>query len=176
MNAAGELPLFSADEATLLRDGEFAGCVRRALLAARTSICATQFVTDLRPHEDRDREILLLGHAFAEARWRGVTTRVILPELPLADLDIDGNYPFAAFLHHRGIAVRRFPQRRSKKSLHTKMIIVDHELVIAGSHNWTPTSFQANCELSIAVRSRDVAEQCSLLFEDYWSVAREFEL
>ena len=175
MNAPPGLPLFDADEVTLLRDGEFAGCLRQALLAARVSIRASQFVTDLRPHKDHEREVLLLGHALAAARWRGVSTRVILPEYPLAGLNVDGNYPFAAFLHHRDVEVRRFPEHRIQKPLHTKMVIVDDEFLIVGSHNWTPSSFQANRELSIAVRSRDVAEQCSLLFESYWLTAREYE-
>jgi phosphatidylserine/phosphatidylglycerophosphate/cardiolipin synthase-like enzyme len=175
MNAPGELPLFKADEITLLRDGEFASSLRRVLLGARVSICATQFVTDLRSHKDRDREVLLLGHAFAQARWRGVSTRVILPVYPLPGIDVDGNYPFSAFLHHRGVAVRRAPQSRALKSPHAKMVIVDDEWVIVGSHNWTPTSFQDNRELSIVVRSRDVAEQCSLVFERHWTTAREFE-
>ena len=175
MSRPAELPLFGADEVILLRDGEFASFLRQILVAARTSICATQFVTDLRPHKDRDREILLLGHALAEARWRGVATRVILAELPLTDLGVDGNYPFAAFLNHRDVEVRRFPSSRVQKPLHTKMIVVDREWLVVGSHNWTPMSFQANRELSIAVHSHDLAEQCSLLFEDYWSFAREFE-
>lgn len=172
MNAPAALPLFAANEIVLLRDSEYSSYVREALQAARVSIRATQFVTDVRTQKDRDREVLLLGHAFAEARWRGVSTRVILPALPIGALDVDGNHPFAAFLHNRGVVVRRYV--RMPKSLHTKMIIVDDELLIVGSHNWTATSFNSNRELSIAVRSRDVAESCARVFEEYWSVARDF--
>jgi phosphatidylserine/phosphatidylglycerophosphate/cardiolipin synthase-like enzyme len=94
----------------------------------------------------------------------------VLVERPLP---IDINEPPARFLIKRGVQVRRYPEALGTQ-LHTKMLLVDDQIVIAGSHNWTPAAFSTNCESSMVLKSEDSAKCVAKRFETLWSKAEEY--
>ncbi len=164
-------PLLGADDLTLLPDAEYGRYVLAAVRSARCSIDFTQFVANAHPADDDDGDIRFVGHALANAAWRGVQVRGVLAQVALAETGFDGNYPFARFLSSRGVRIRTY--RPTNRSLHAKLLLIDDEMMIVGGHNWTPQAFHTNHELSIALHSHDLVSHGSMIFERYWDAAEE---
>lgn len=78
-----------------------------------------------------------LNAAIVRASQRGVFVRAVVN----ADLNLQ-------VLNNAGIKARRLADKRT---LHTKMILIDNRTLILGSHNFTRNAFGANIETSIAV-------------------------
>lgn len=58
----------------------------------------------------------------------------------------------------------------SKKTLHTKLMIIDNEIVILGSHNYTMNAFTLNHEVSIITQEEKVVARLKLYFENLWGL------
>jgi len=58
---------------------------------------------------------------------------------------------------------------RSKHLLHLKMMIVDEQIVITGSHNYTQSAFAANYELSVILREVEQQSKFQSYFNTLWS-------
>lgn len=56
----------------------------------------------------------------------------------------------------------------SKKILHTKLMIIDNEIAILGSHNYTMNAFSVNYEISIIIRDKEVVQRLKKYFENLW--------
>lgn len=52
--------------------------------------------------------------------------------------------------------------------LHAKLMIIDDEIVIMGSHNYTHNAFVVNHELSIILRDSDIIKDVNLFFTSLW--------
>ena len=50
------------------------------------------------------------------------------------------------------------------RTLHEKLILIDYETLIFGSHNLAWSSISSNCELSVCVDDEDLAKQAEALF------------
>ena len=57
----------------------------------------------------------------------------------------------------------------SKKMLHTKLMIIDDEIVILGSHNYTMNAFTTNYELSVILQDKEIVKRLKFYFENLWS-------
>jgi PLD-like domain len=56
-------------------------------------------------------------------------------------------------------------------NVHTKGLIIDNELVVIGSHNWTSQGVQSNRDASIAFYNQDIISYFSDLFNRDWDRA-----
>ncbi len=59
-------------------------------------------------------------------------------------------------------------QWQSKKLLHTKLMIIDNEMVILGSHNYTMSAFTINYEVSVIIQDKEVVNRLKTYFENLW--------
>lgn len=75
--------------------------------------------------------------ALVNAAKRGVFIRALLNSNDLIGL-----------LNANGIKAK---QMRDKRTLHSKLVIIDNEILIIGSHNITRNAFSHNVETSVAV-------------------------
>jgi len=75
--------------------------------------------------------------ALVNAQKRGVFVRAVLNKGELVPL-----------LNEIGIKARTL---KDKRTLHTKMLIIDNKILVIGSHNITRNAFSHNVEASIAV-------------------------
>jgi phosphatidylserine/phosphatidylglycerophosphate/cardiolipin synthase-like enzyme len=151
-----------------LSDCDYAAFCHEAIREAQERILVQQFLINASPSDDKlllVRRVLL---ALADANRMGVDVRVILPQIERDESGWDLNEVSARFLKARGVSVRSF--RRTDVQLHQKIIVAD-DLIIAGSHNWTPGAFSSNSELSVAVSSEDVSSYYSSEFERWWASA-----
>lgn len=54
---------------------------------------------------------------------------------------------------------------QSKKLLHSKLMIIDDEIVILGSHNYTQNAFTMNQEMSVILYAKDQAQRFIKYFD-----------
>jgi phosphatidylserine/phosphatidylglycerophosphate/cardiolipin synthase-like enzyme len=167
--------LLNTVAAEWLFDDQYISFVRACINAARHQILVQQFLVDPRPEEDQQGQVRYLLHALAEAAHRALDVRVLLAQVIVErPLPIDINEPAARFLIRRGVKVRHYPLSIGRQ-MHAKVILVDDELVIAGSHNWTPKAFRVNSETSMVIKSADSAASVKERFTTLWSQSEDYE-
>ncbi len=60
----------------------------------------------------------------------------------------------------------------TSKLVHSKLMIIDDEVVILGSHNYTQSAFCMNLEASIIVKHKATAEEYKKYFLNIWPLLR----
>jgi len=166
--------LFDSTASAWLFDREYIPFVRVSLATAAKQILAQQFVIDARPDADANGEVRYLLHALGAAACRSLDVRVLLAQVVVEKpFPVDVNASAARFLIARGVRVRRLPERFGVQ-MHTKCTVVDNDLVIVGSHNWTSRAFSQNSETSLALKSSECASYVTERFESLWSRAEDY--
>lgn len=94
--------------------------------------------------------------ALVNAVRRGVLVRALIYRKELVPI-----------LSSVGIKARTL---REKRTLHTKMILIDSELCIIGSHNLTRNAFGSNIETSLAVSIPQHEDRFRVFFENLWQL------
>jgi len=56
----------------------------------------------------------------------------------------------------------------SRKTLHTKLTLIDNEIAVLGSHNYTMNAFTINYEVSVIIREEAVVKRLNQYFENLW--------
>jgi len=98
----------------------------------------------------------LFNQAIIRASRRGVKIRAIA-----------NNDKILGILRTEGCEAVRL---RTKKLVHSKLMIIDEEIVITGSHNYTQSAFQKNLELSVIIHEDPINESFKLFFNNIWSL------
>jgi len=70
-------------------------------------------------------------------------------------------------LKENGIKTREF---YLTKKIHTKMMIIDGQLAIVGSHNYTKNAFNLNEELSLITDDQEAMKRLKEYFQNIWSL------
>lgn len=84
---------------------------------------------------DPGNSVQLFNQAIIRAVRRGVKVRAIV-----------NNNELLSILNSCGVLARRLT---AKNLLHCKLMIIDENIIIIGSHNYTSNAFQMNYELSV---------------------------
>ena len=123
----------------------YARAAERAIASARHRVWVMQYVVRL-----DDGPVLALMEALAAAKARGVEVRVVLDRGLLygtTDPDLK-NDSAAAWLQAHGVEV---VWDEVATTSHAKLVLVDDDVVLMGSHNWTRAALTSNREVSMAV-------------------------
>jgi len=104
----------------------------------------------------RDPEIV---SALGDAERRGVSVRMIIDDTVDAD-----DQDIAASLHAQGVDIRL----AGHVYIHAKLMVVDRDLAIVGSQNFTATSLDDNRELAVEVTDPYGVERCLAVYERDW--------
>ena len=56
------------------------------------------------------------------------------------------------------------------KLVHTKIIIIDGQIAVIGSHNLTHSAFAYNYEVSVIIHDPDLCYQLTTHFNHLWSI------
>lgn len=135
--------------------------VREAIRAAQRSIRIMMFFANYTDHPRNPANVLL--RELVEASGRGVEVKIIL-ETSHEKIVTKGNRASADWLLERGIEAAFFP---IFPVMHTKLVLIDDEISIVGSHNWTTAAVYYNIESSILVRCPRTAAR----FKNYFDQA-----
>ncbi len=159
---------YPGDSAVALRDRDLLPYLLRLIDKSTRVVAATVFIVDPRPETDPGARVPLLLDALARARWRGVDARLLVGasrETPGIEL---ANRVARAYAERIGVPCRQYVPGRGTKSLHAKYLVADDQVVV-GSHNWSHQSLQLDSELSVAVRSPDLATALGERFLQDWN-------
>ena len=105
--------------------------------------------------QDPGASVQLFNQAILRAVRRGVKIRVIA-----------NNVQIVSILKHEGCQAK---QLMTEKLVHCKMMIIDGQIVITGSHNYTQSAFQMNLELSIVFDDPLAIDQCLVFFNSLFN-------
>ena len=137
-----------AQEVAPLIDAEYFPAVHEALLGAKKSISCAMYLAQLSPSHPMGWESMLLRDLI-NASKRGLEVKVILEGSP----EVENKYAYD-FLKGAGVPVFYDTPDRTT---HCKFVVVDEEVTIIGSTNWTYSALRLNHEASVLIRSKEVA-------------------
>ena len=155
----------------LLVAREYLSRVPAILEGAKTSIQVVQFVMQLKGKSAKmsSRE---LGIKLAAKVRDGVKVQALLNSAGGGWRAPALNRQAAQWLQERGVEVRTLG---SSRTCHAKMLMIDDEIAIVGSHNWTPYALERNFEVSVLVRDAGCVGQLARHFDELWKVSQPFE-
>lgn len=129
--------------------------VLNVINSSKESITMGMYIISLPPGQDTGGVKQLLS-ALVSAKKRGVIVKVILEYHGLEDFTPKGlRYHAYHYLKDNGIEV--YFDESSTNCLHLKTIVIDKEIVITGSSNWSEAAFKASYETNLIVRSKPLA-------------------
>ena len=147
----------------------FVTAVERAIDDAKEQVWLMVYV--LRPDRTSDGPVHRLVAALARAKQRGCDVRVVLDQSKAYQSDdLDPKHVAGAdMLRQAGVPVL-IDELRVRS--HAKMLLIDHQLTIVGSHNWTYSALTFNRESSIMLSDDAVARQVRGIFTtiEGWNV------
>ncbi len=104
--------------------------------------------------DDISHPLQIFNQKLVRAVRRGVRVRTITNYAELVDT-----------LNILGFYAKKWNQ---KNLLHSKLVIIDNEKVVAGSHNFTGNAFCSNLETSVIFNDEKTAKQFSEYFNNIW--------
>lgn len=148
-----------------LRDSGYAGFVLELLKSAQTRIWLMVFFFRFEDEPPYPTDPLMAE--LLAARERGIDVKVVLDHQDEDDPRPSSVVNEAAFdyLTEHGVPVRYDTDERVT---HSKLLLVDDDHVVVGSHNWTAGSIFVYHDISFYVRSPEVASSYRARFESLW--------
>ena len=163
---------YPVSRAEVLHDQQYYHYLLNKIHTAKKSVDAAIFIINTRGGDDTKRLVRKLLKELFYAKWRGIDIRIIVGHsLKTVSIDYQDRISFR-YLSKNGIPVK-FSNPPDDYSLHSKYVIIDDDLVITGSHNWSPNAFSVSKEDSITIYSSDVAIKFKTEFEDLWTTGLE---
>ncbi len=151
--------------------------VKDALKNAKSSIFMVMYFTNFDP-KDKKSPVSQLVEELLNAHKRGVKVKMILDQninFPAWEggqgewEKEEKNDPLFVYLKKQGIEVY---YDNLYTVTHSKAIVIDEEIVILGSANWTDSSLRKNQEASCLIRSKGLAKE---ILEDFSKIAVDYE-
>lgn len=105
--------------------------------------------------QDPGASVQLFNQAIVRAVRRGVKVRVIA-----------NNADIVYILNELGCQAKKLA---SKNLVHAKMMLIDFETVVVGSHNYTQSAFQMNYELSVILEKPENLADYSDFFNNLYN-------
>ncbi len=142
-----------AEDVQLVMDAQYFQAAKKMILEAKHSIQVMMFEMG---HYDKypNTPSNLLIKELIEAKKRGVKVEVILEVKEGEDRAAKRNRHTGKILSEGGVEVIYDPLF---KTTHAKLMVVDGQLSLLGSTNWTHYALTTNNEASVLIRSKEVA-------------------
>lgn len=155
----------------VLHDAGYNVAVHDALADAKRRVWINMFYIGVAPRVDSQFHSRRLLELVAEKAEDCLNVKVLLGTQDLTSpLEIQNGL----LAHHWG---QRFPVRffswDRRRYSHAKYLLVDDDIVILGSHNWSTRSLAFGRDDSVRVVSQDLATFLSNDFHRKWEYARE---
>lgn len=152
----------SAESVEIVTDAQYVPVAQKLIKEAKTSIQVMMF--EMGYYEDRPTTPSnLLIKALIDAKKRGVKVEVILEAREDADRTSKRNRLSGKILSDGGVDVI-FDS--PEKTTHAKLMIVDAQMTLIGSTNWTYYALTSNHEACLLIRSKEVAKQLTDYFNE----------
>ena len=155
---------FEAKKIELLIDSAYFPVVKRLINSAKKSVQVMMFEASYyREHPGSPSNQLI--EAVADAGKRGLNVEVILEIKKKTDRTTKRNLETGQILKKAGVDVVVDPEHTTT---HTKLIIIDGNIVVLGSTNWTYNALTKNHEISSVIYSDESANY----LQDYFKAVK----
>lgn len=143
----------NAEKTTIIIGSDYVPVVVPLLKKARHSICVLMF--DWRWYaNDFMCDTSILNHAFVTMSRQGIKVRAIT------------NYSeIIKILTGLGIEAKKW---NSSRILHSKLVIIDNEICVMGSHNFSQSAMTRNAETSSVIYEKAEVQKLTDYFESLW--------
>lgn len=133
---------------------------------AKRDIFVVQY--HFRPGTRPRREFAQILDALLAAADRGVRVRILLnhPRQPRTRPASHGS--LYADLEHPGIKIRH---HRDSQVLHSKLSIIDEEVTVMGSHNYSQPSFSTSQNVSVIIQAPTFALRVLRVYDELWETS-----
>jgi len=152
---------FPAEDVQLVVDEQYFQIAKKMIQEAKSSILIMMFEMGYYEKHPNTPSNLLIRELI-EAKKRGVRVEVILEIREGKDRTSERNQQTGKLLSESGVQVI-FDSLL--KTTHAKGMVVDGELALIGSTNWTYYALTNNHEVSVLIRSKEFAKA----FTDYFN-------
>jgi len=144
----------------ILIDEDYRKMLVQAMAGAKRDIRIMQYRIQRKLGRGQTEENLFLD-VIKDRVKRDVKVWLIIDYYPRPGMAYKENLYTALVLMDHGVYARYL---RNSRVCHAKVVIVDQEIAIAGSHNWTTNSLKRNLEVSIMIKDR---EEVKRLIEEF---------
>jgi cardiolipin synthase len=159
---------FPAKDVQVVTDRQYFGVVRNCFREAKSSIKVMMFEASYYGKYPDSPSNLLIKELVA-AKKRGLDVRVILEQREGRERATLRNIETGALLTKGGVEVMYDPL---SITTHTKLLIIDGKISVVGSTNWTYNALDKNHEVSVLIRSPEVANDLQDYFQNVWKTCR----
>jgi phosphatidylserine/phosphatidylglycerophosphate/cardiolipin synthase-like enzyme len=143
------------EDVQLVTDGQYFQVAKKLIQEAKHSIQVMMFEMGYY-HQHPNTPSNLLIRELINAKKRGVKVEVILEVKEGEDRTTKRNRHTGKILSEGGVEVIYDPL---SKTTHAKLMVVDGNLNLLGSTNWTYYALSNNHEVSLLIRSKEVAKE-----------------
>jgi len=144
-----------AEDIQLVTDAQYFQVAKKLIQEAKTSIQVMMFEMGFYDRYPNTPSNLLIKELI-DAKKRGVKVEVILEVKEGRDRTTERNRTTGKILSNGGVEVTYDPLF---KTTHAKWMAVDGSLVLLGSTNWTYYALTNNNEVSVLIRSKELAKE-----------------
>jgi len=144
-----------AEDVQLVTDAQYFQVAKKVIQEAKSSIHLMMFEMVFYDKYPQTPSNLLIKDLI-NARKRGVRVEVVLEVRDERDRTTKNNRYTGKILSEGGVEVIYDPLL---KTTHAKCMVVDGRLILLGSTNWTYDALSNNNEVSVLIRSKELAKE-----------------
>ena len=142
------------EDLRLVTNAQYFQVAQDLIKGAKRSVRVMMFeMAYYKPHASTPTNVLI--RELISAKKRGVKVEVILEVREGEDRTTKGNRRTGKILLEGGVEVI-FDS--VSKTTHAKVMIIDEQLTLLGSTNWTYSALSSNNEVAVLIRSKEVAK------------------
>ena len=144
-----------AKDIQLVTDAQYFDVAKKMIQEAKSSIRVMMYeMVYYNKHPNSPSNILM--RELIDAKKRGVKVEVVLEVREGEDRTTKNNRLSGKILSEGGVEVI---YDLLLKTTHAKLMVVDMEVILLGSANWTFAGLTKNHEVSVLIRSKEVAKE-----------------
>ena len=156
---------YKIDELEPLHGSSYLDYLLKVIQSAKESIYAMIFIIDPRVFRDANLHVRAIFAALNEARNRGVDIKIIIGTSDVEDIHLAHYVAKQSFMHLE-ISVKTY--HSEKESLHSKVVIIDDNVSMIGSPNWTDGGLGGHIEDSVGIKSKTINKYLKTRFLKLW--------
>ena len=174
MSFPPDFPLLEAERAELLWAGDLLAVTLTSIEGAAARVDVGMFIVGVGTATTAQGRVQELLDAVVRARYRGVDCRVLVNDFAHDLTQPTLNGVAAHYLRGADVAVRLYASERHP-SAHSKYLLVDDDVAIVGSGNWSAGGLTANLEATVRVVSEPLVRGLRRRFDADWLAAQDIE-
>jgi len=150
----------------ILIDEEYRKMLPQVIAGTKREIRIFQYRIQRKLGRGQTEDNLFLD-AIKDRVKRGVKVWLIIDYYPRTGMAYKENLYTALILMDHGVYARYL---KNSRVCHAKCVVIDNEMALIGSHNWTTNSLKRNLEVSVMIKDK---EEVSRLVEEFDKLFKE---